>query len=89
MTEVRERVVTLYKTEQRSALSLSAELGIGKSTVLKILKAAGVSVRPLGQPKQMAPTCSAPMRGHGPGTSCRADSDKAVRENGIRAPCLD
>lgn len=46
--KMREEVVELYEAGL-SALAVAEQLHIGKSTVLKILKAAGVTVRPQGQ----------------------------------------
>ena len=46
---LRRQVVERYERGDVSALGVGEELGLGKATVLRILKAAGVTVRPQGQ----------------------------------------
>lgn len=46
---VRDEVVHRYVSENQTALEIAEECGIGKTTVLKILRDGGVPVRPRGQ----------------------------------------
>jgi hypothetical protein len=46
---LREHVAAYYTQNEVSALNTAEHFGIGKSTVLKILKASGAEVRPQGR----------------------------------------
>jgi DNA invertase Pin-like site-specific DNA recombinase len=47
--QLREEVVRRYVSENQTALEISEECGIGKSTVLRVLKAAEVPMRRQGE----------------------------------------